>query len=151
MILQNPIFFLLDNYYNNKYVEDRKSLRNKSISYFISNTFKRSQSNRKFKKKRPIFNAICSLYFKRNVVFLKLEEIKELLDEIDNGYEIEPRKFHLEEYYKEEVMSSANYKSLCKYNFYDALLFEYATLGDRMVIFKKIEKYNLDIRKCDFI
>ena len=151
MILQNPIYYLLDNYYNCKYVEERKSLQNKSISYFISNTFKRSQSNKKFKKKRPIFNAVCSLYFKRNVVFLKLEEIKELLDKIDEGYSITPRKYHLESYYEEEPMTAANYKSLCKYNFYDALLFEYATLGDRMVIFKKMEKYNLAIRKCEFI
>ena len=151
MKIHNSIFYLLDNYYNNKYIEDRKSLRNKSINYYISNTFKRSNSNKKFKDLRPIFNAICSLFFKRNVVFLKLDELKELLDEIDEGYEIIPRKFHLECYYEEEPMTAANYKSLCKYNFYDGLLFEYAALKDRLVIFKKLEKHNLELQKCEFI
>tara|TARA_R110000737_G_scaffold50517_4_gene71520 strand:+ start:836 stop:1291 length:456 start_codon:yes stop_codon:yes gene_type:complete len=151
MKLHNSIFFLLDNYYFNKYVEERKSLRSKSINFYISNTYKRSQSNKKFIHLRPIFNAICSLYFKRNVVFLKLDEMKELLDKIDAGYEITPRKYHLEEFYKEEPMTPSNYKSLCKYNFYDNLLFEYAAINNRIVIFKKIEKYNLELQKCQFI
>ena len=151
MKIHNSIFYLLDNYYNNKYIEDRKSLRNKSINYFISNTFKRSQSNKKFIHLRPIFNAICSLFFKRNVVYLKLEEMKQILDQIDEGYEIIPRKYHLESYYEEEPMTAANYKSLCKYNFYDSLLFEYAALKERMVIFKKLEKHNLELQQCEFI
>lgn len=151
MKIHNSIFYLLDNYYNNKYIEERKSLQNKSINYFISNTFKRSQSNKKFIHLRPIFNAICSLFFKRNVVYLKLKEMKQILDQIDEGYQIVPRKYHLEDYYEEEPMTAANYKSLCKYNFYDGLLFEYAALKERMVIFKKLEKHNLELQKCEFI
>ena len=151
MKIHNSIFYLLDNYYNNKYIEERKSLQNKSINYFISNTFKRSNSNKKFNHLRPIFNAICSLFFKRNIVYLKLEEMKELLDKIDEGYEIVPRKYHLEDYYEAEPMTAANYKSLCKYNFYDSLLFEYAALKERLVIFKKLEKHNLELQKCEFI
>ena len=151
MKLQNPIFFLMDNYYNCKYIEERKSLKNKSINYYISNTFKRSNSNKKFKHLRPIYNAICSLFCKRNVVYLKIDEMKEILDKIDEGYSIIPRKYHLEDYYEQEPMTAANYKSLCKYNFYDGLLFEYATLKDREVIFKKMEKYNKELQKCEFI
>lgn len=151
MKIHNSIFYLLDNYYNNKYIEERKSLQNKSINYFISNTFKRSQSNKKFIHLRPIFNAICSLFFKRNVVYLKLGEMKQILDQIDEGYQIVPRKYHLEDYYEEEPMTAANYKSLCKYNFYDGLLFEYAALKERMVIFKKLEKHNLELQRCEFI
>ena len=151
MKIHNSIFYLLDNYYNNKYIEQRKSLQNKSINYFISNTFKRSQSNKKFIHLRPIFNAICSLFFKRNVVYLKLGEMKQILDQIDEGYQIVPRKYHLEDYYEEEPMTAANYKSLCKYNFYDGLLFEYAALKERLVIFKKLEKHNLELQRCEFI
>tara|TARA_R110000764_G_scaffold21935_1_gene55053 strand:+ start:192 stop:446 length:255 start_codon:yes stop_codon:yes gene_type:complete len=84
-------------------------------------------------------------------VFLKLAEMKELLDEIDNGYEIVPRKYHLEEFYKNEPMTASNYKSLCKYNFYDNLLFEYAAINNRIVIFKKIEKHNEELQRCQFI
>ena len=75
----------------------------------------------------------------------------EILDKIDEGYTIIPRKYHLEDYYEQEPMTAANYKSLCKYNFYDGLLFEYATLKDREIIFKKMEKYNKELQKCEFI
>lgn len=151
MKIHNSIYFLLDNYYFNKYVENRQSLRTKSINFFISNTFKRSQSNKKFIKLRPIFNAVCSLFFKRNVVHLKLEEMEKILDEIDLGYEIVPRKYHLEEYYEEEPMTPGNFKSLCKYNFYDLLIFEYSSSKDRDVIFKKMKEYNEKLQNCLFI
>lgn len=151
MKIHNSIYFLLDNYYFNKYVENRKSLRTKSINFFISNTFKRSQSNKKFLNIRPIFNANCSLFFKRNVVYLKMEEMKTILDEIDKGYEIVPRKYHLEDYYEEEPMTPGNFKSLCKYNFYDLLIFEYASSKDRDVIFKKMKEYNRQLQNCLFI
>ena len=151
MKVRNSIYFLLDNYYFCKYVEGRKSLQNKSINFFISNTFQKSNSNKKFKTLRPIFNALCSFYFKRNVVYLKLDEMKILLDEIDKDFEIIPRRYHLEELYLEEPMSPANYKSLCKYNFYDLLLFEYASSKNRETIFKKMENYNEDLQKCQFL
>jgi hypothetical protein len=150
MKIHNSVFFLLDNYYFNKYIENRKSLRTKSINFFISNTFKRSQTNKKFVKLRPIFNAICSLFFKRNIVYLKQDEMSKLLDEIDKGYEIIPRKYHLEDYYEEEPMTAGNFKSLCKYNFYDLLIFEYSSSKDRDEIFKKMEEYNCELQKCLF-
>jgi len=151
MRIHNSIFYLLDYYYLHKYIEGRKSLRNKSINYFISNTFKRSNSNKKYNTLRPIYNAICSLFFKRNVVYLRLGEMKNLLDEIDKDFSIVPRKYHLEDFYKDEPMTAANYKSLMKYNFYDLLLFEYANHKDRTIIFDKMEEYNTTLRSCEFI
>ena len=151
MKIHNPSFYLLDYYYTSKYVECRKTLKHKSINYFISSIFNKSQSNKKFNTMRPIFNAMCSYYFKKNVVYLKITQMIELLDHIDESYEIIPRKYHLEEFYEEEPLTPSNYKSLMLYNFYDGLLFEYSRHGNRDIILKKMENYNLDLQKCSFI
>ena len=151
MKIHNPTFYLLDYYYTSKYVEKRKSLKHKSINYFISSIFNKSQSNKKFNTMRPIFNAMSSYCFHKNVVYLKISQMIEILDEIDRGYEIVPRKYHLEEYYEEEPMTASNYKSLMKYNFYDNLLFEYSRHGNREIILKKMENYNIELQKCTFI
>ena len=151
MKIHNPSFYLLDYYYTSKYVECRKTLKHKSINYFISSIFNKSQSNKKFNTMRPIFNAMCSYYFKKNVVYLKTSQMVELLDHIDKGFEIVPRKYHLEEYYEQEPMTASNYKSLMLYNFYDNLLFEYSRHLNRDIILKKMENYNLDLQKCSFI
>tara|TARA_R110000782_G_scaffold263625_2_gene356357 strand:- start:87 stop:545 length:459 start_codon:yes stop_codon:yes gene_type:complete len=150
MKIHNSLFFLLDTYYSNKYVEGQKLLQNKSISFFIGNVFKKTNTNKKFKTLRPIYNAICSFYFKRNVFYLKEEEMEILLNEIDKELEIIPRCYHLEDLYEEEPMTAANFKSLKKYNFYDLLLFEYATHKDKKLIFEKMIDYNSKLRKCEF-
>ena len=150
MKIHNSIYFLLDHYYSQKYIIEHKSFRNKTISFYIGNTFKKTNNNKKFKLLRPIFNAICSLYLERNVVYMKKEEMEIILDEIDKSLEIVPRCFHLEDLYKTEPMSPSDYNSLLKYNFYDLLLFEYANYNNREEIFEKMEIHNLELRKCEF-
>ena len=150
MKIHNSIFFLLDHYYSQKYIIEHKMFKNKSISFYIGYTYKKTNNNKKFRVLRPIYNSICSLYFKKNVVYLNKIDMTTLLDEIDTKLEIIPRCFHLEELYKVEPMTPANYKSLVKYNFYDLLLFEYSNHKDRDIIFMKMEQYNSKLRKCEF-
>tara|TARA_R110000765_G_scaffold260253_1_gene360474 strand:+ start:463 stop:918 length:456 start_codon:yes stop_codon:yes gene_type:complete len=150
MQIQNPIYFLLDHYYFVKYIEKRKSLKHKSINFYISNTYKRSASNRKFKTIRPVFNAMSSLYLKRNVVQMTEQEMEKILDDIDEEYQIIPRKFHLETYYKEYPMQADDYKSLMKFNFYDLLIFEYISHKDRNIVFNKMVAKDKELRNCDF-
>ena len=49
MLLQNPITYLLDNYYTMKYLKKNKKYRSKNINYYIANTYKKTERNKKFK------------------------------------------------------------------------------------------------------
>lgn len=148
--IHNPIYFLIDNYYYIKFVEKRKSLIHKSINFFISNTYKRSNLNKKFKNLRPIFNAMTSLFLGRNVVHMTKAEMEKMLDEIDKGFEITPRRYHLENYYKEFPMTPPDFQSLMKFNFYDMLVFKYISHKDKEKVFKQMEQRDIELRKCDF-
>tara|TARA_B110000977_G_scaffold53173_1_gene72273 strand:- start:438 stop:686 length:249 start_codon:yes stop_codon:yes gene_type:complete len=78
------------------------------------------------------------------------QEMEKILDDIDEEYQIIPRKFHLETYYKEYPMQADDYKSLMKFNFYDLLIFEYISHKDRNIVFNKMVAKDKELRNCDF-
>lgn len=145
ILIVNPVHFLLDFFYQSKYVKFKKRFEFKNINFFISHTLRRTDKNKKYKKLMPIFNPICSLYFKKNICSIKKFELEEILDLIDNDeFDIKPRMFHLNSYYKSEPMSSDEFFSLTKYNFYDLLIFDYVRHRDREKTITEYEKYEDD-------
>ena len=85
MEIHNPIYFLLDNYYTCKYILERKTFKYKTINFYISYCYKKSQSNKKFTKLFPVFNAICCKELGRNITSISYEEFNELLTRIDTA------------------------------------------------------------------
>ena len=75
MILQNPIKFLLDNYYDLKYKKKSKRLRNKNINFYIAMAYKKTNNNKKFNKVLFIFNPFTTFFLKRNVFYLEKIDI----------------------------------------------------------------------------
>ena len=121
MLLQNPLKYLLDNFYTIKYKKENKKYTNKNINFYIAATYKKTQRNKKFKKLQYIFNPFTALYLQRNIYS-------------------NPR-YDLHEYYKNDPMSQHEFYSLKNYNFYDTLFFEYAQHKDGERIFKELYEY----------
>ena len=141
MLLQNPITYLLDNYYTQKYLKKNKKYRNKNINFFIANTYKKTGRNKKFKTLQKIFNPFTTLYLNRNIFALTTKEVESILDIIDSEGIINNPRYDLNEYYKDDPMSQHEFFSLKNYNFYDALFFEYADHKDREKVFEELNKY----------
>ena len=47
MLLQNPLKYLLDNFYTIKYKKENKKYTNKNINFYIAATYKKTQRNKK--------------------------------------------------------------------------------------------------------
>lgn len=150
MEIHNPIFFLLDNYYTCKYILERKTFKYKTINFYISYCYKKSQSNKKFTKLFPVFNAICCKELGRNITSISYEEFNELLTRIDTLSTFRERQYHLEEFYENDAMSPQQFKSLKSYNFYDILLFEYYQHRDKDLIKRQLVAHNMEKLKCEF-
>ena len=151
MILQNPIKFLLDNYYDLKYKKKSKRLRNKNINFYIAMAYKKTNNNKKFNKVLFIFNPFTTFFLKRNVFYLEKIDIITILDEIDEKGIINNPKYDLMEFYKKEPMTQYEFYSMKNYNFYDSIFFEYTSHGDRNLVFKEIEEYEKSKLVIDFI
>lgn len=141
MLLQNPITYLLDNYYTMKYLKKNKKYRSKNINYYIANTYKKTGRNKKFKTVQMIFNPFTTLYLKRNIFALTTKDVESILDIIDSEGIVNNPRYDLNEYYKDDPMSQHEFFSLKNYNFYDALFFEYADHKDRERVFEELNKY----------
>ena len=48
MQLQNPITFLLDNYYDLKYIKKNKKFKYKNINFYIASIYKKTSRNNIF-------------------------------------------------------------------------------------------------------
>ena len=144
MEIQNPINFLMDHYYYNKYIDKKITYRNKSINYYIGLLYNKTARNQKFNKRTYIFNPFLTKYYKRHIVSISKNEIDEILDLIDNkGVFINPI-YHLQKYYEDEPLDRHQYYSLYNYNFYDMLIFDYLKHKNRDLVFKKLEDYETE-------
>ena len=141
MLLQNPITYLLDNYYTMKYLKKNKKYRYKNIKFYIAQTYSKTERNKKYKNLQMIFNPFVTLYLGRNVFALTKKEMDEILDHIDTEGIVNNLRFDLDEYYKKDPMSQHEFYSLKNYNFYDALFFEYADHKDRARVFEELNEY----------
>ena len=150
MEIHNPIYYLLDNYYECKYVLERKTFKYKSINFYISFTYKKTQTNKKFTKLFPVFNSICCRELGRNITSISYNEFDELLRRIDNTATFKERQYHLEEFYEHDPMTPEQFRSLKLYNFYDFLLFEYYSHRDKDLIKRQLEEHSLKKLKCEF-
>jgi|TARA_R110000796_G_scaffold138738_1_gene254897 hypothetical protein len=141
MLLQNPLKYLLDNFYTIKYKKENKKYTNKNINFYIAATYKKTQRNKKFKKLQYIFNPFTALYLQRNIYSITDDEVNSIINEIDTNGIINNPRYDLHEYYKNDPMSQHEFYSLKNYNFYDTLFFEYAQHKDGERIFKELYEY----------
>ena len=151
MEVHNPIFFLLDNYYNCKYELERKTFKYKSINFYISFCYKKTQTNKKYNKLFPVFNAICCKELGRNITSISKDEIEELMTKIDTLPAFKERQYHLEPFYESDPMTAEQFRSLKNYNFFDILLFEYYSHRNKDLIYQQLEAHSLKKLKCEFI
>ena len=150
MELQNPMNYLLDNFYNNKFVEKKKTYRNKTIREYISTIYNKTYTNKKFKKINYVFNPFLSYHLKRNIYRVSKTELDQVMDLIDEKNIINNKKYHLIEFYKEEPISQYDFFCLKNYNFYDTLLFEYITHKEREQVYERLKKFESDKLKINF-
>tara|TARA_R110001592_G_scaffold208565_4_gene459627 strand:- start:392 stop:862 length:471 start_codon:yes stop_codon:yes gene_type:complete len=139
--LQNPINYLMDYFYNNKFILKKKTYQNKTINYFIGHLYTKTHCNNKFKKINIVFNPFCSFYFQRNISKLSLDEIDELMLKVDNKQIVNNKRFHLIEYYEKYPLNQYQFYSLKKYNFYDVLIFQYCTHKSKDRVYKEHNDY----------
>tara|TARA_R100000541_G_scaffold53146_1_gene61071 strand:- start:612 stop:1067 length:456 start_codon:yes stop_codon:yes gene_type:complete len=141
MLLQNPITYLLDNYYTQKYLKKNKKYRNKNINYYIAQTYTKTERNKKFKNPHFIFNPFTTLHLKRNIFGINPKEVESILDIIDSEGIVNNPRYDLNEYYQKDPMSQHEFYSLKNYNFYDSLFFEYAEHHDKEKVFRELNEY----------
>lgn len=144
MRLENPINFLLNEYYNLKYRVVHKKYQHKTLNFFISSTYRKTAMNKKFHKLRPVFNPFLTLYFKRTIYDLDIHEIIKIMDLIDAGEIVNNPRYDFLEYHIKEPISTTQYYSLKNYNFYDYLMLEYAEHKDRDRTFADWKKHETD-------
>tara|TARA_R110002124_G_scaffold175519_2_gene343298 strand:+ start:2050 stop:2505 length:456 start_codon:yes stop_codon:yes gene_type:complete len=144
MELQNPIDFLMNHYYHNKYIDEKITFKHKSINYYISLLYNKSARNKKFNKITYVFNPFLTRYYKRHIVKISKNEIIEILDLIDNKGIINNPIYHLNKYYEEEPLDKHQQYSLYNYNFYDMLFFDYLTHRDRDLLHTRLAEYEHD-------
>jgi len=138
MKLQNPITFLLDNYYDLKYIKKNKKFKYKNINFYIASIYKKTSRNKKFKLIQYIYNPFTTFYLKRNIFGITKAEAITIMDEIDNNNIINNPRFDMEEYYQKYPMTQYEFYSLKNYNFYDCLFFEYADHKDRAIVLEEL-------------
>tara|TARA_R100000951_G_scaffold113864_2_gene116842 strand:+ start:651 stop:1106 length:456 start_codon:yes stop_codon:yes gene_type:complete len=150
MELQNPNQFLMDYYYNNKYVLKKKTFKHKTVNYFIAHLHQKTHSNKKFKKINIVFNPFCSFYLKRNITNITEDELTEMMNKIDKCEIINNCSYHFIEYYKKAPINQYQFYSLKNYNFYDMLLFEYCSHRDRERIWRELSIFKQNKLKVIF-
>ena len=141
MILQNPLKYLLDNYYTIKYKKNNKKYRSKNINYYIAVTYSKTQKNKKFKKLQFIFNPFTTFHLQRNIYSISDDEVVSIMNHIDTIGIINNPRYDLEEYYLNDPMSQYEFYSLKNYNFYDSIFFEYADHKDRKRVFTELKEF----------
>tara|TARA_R110000803_G_scaffold134452_5_gene201543 strand:- start:3399 stop:3854 length:456 start_codon:yes stop_codon:yes gene_type:complete len=144
MEIQNPIHFLMNHYYHNKYVDKKITFRHKSINYYIGLLYNKTARNKKFNKITYVYNPFLTSYYKRHIVEISKNEITEILDLIDSKGIINNPIYHLNKYYEEEPLNRHQQYSLYNYNFYDMLFFDYLTHKNRKLVYKRLKKYEKD-------
>lgn len=150
MELQNPTRFLLDYYYNNKYILKKITFKHKTINSYIAQLYLKTHSNTKFKKINIVFNPFCSNYLKRNISYITRDELSEMIDKIDENIIINNCCFHFKEYYEKYPINQYQFYSFKNYNSYDMLLFEYCSHRDRDKTLKEFEIFNKNKLKVIF-
>lgn len=150
MELQNPINYLLDYYYNNKYILKKKTFKHKTINYFISHLYTKTSTNIKFKKLNIVFNPFCSHHLKRNIANVSKEELSSMMDKIDSEEITNNKCFHYIEYYQKDPVNQYQFYSLKNYNFFDMLLFEYCSHRNRKKSWRELTIYTQEKLRVTF-
>lgn len=144
MELRNPIHYLLEHYYHNKYIDKKKTYRSKSINYYVGLLYNKTERNKKFNKITYVYNPFLTFYYKRHIVKISKNEINEILDLIDDNKITNNMTYHYDEYYQLEPLNEHEHYALYNYNFYDMLFFDYMKHKNRKKLFRRLKKHEQD-------